>query len=179
MQPVSLTQMSMRLGLMVGLYQVVKYLLFALGVTYGNNLLNYLFVLLFALFPLLAIILQRRARDTYFPNRFPFFISWSLSFMTIFYSVVVSAVATYLYLEVIDTDRAFFDALNRTIEYMISQKDMIQEIGADESILQPFEAMADIYQNITPLQFTKSFISTTLISGNILSLFVAIFTMKR
>ena len=169
---VSLTNKTMILGTILGAYQIVKYLVFALSLSMPS--MSFLFIIMALGVPVVAFYLQKRFRDKYSPKVFPFFVSWMTSFLTFFYSVVLSMVVCYIALELFDKDGTFFTLLSNQ---MVVSADLYRSIeGVDAELIEMMDRYAKAFSTMQPLALIKMVIPTVFSTGNILSVIIAALT---
>lgn len=164
----------MILGTILGFYQVIKYLLFA--VSLSKPTVSFLFMIMALGVPVLAYYIQRRFREKYSPVAFPFFLSWMVAFLTMIYSVVLSIVVCYLILEFADTDGTFFTLLSNQMLLAAQTYESIE--GVDEALIEQMNRLAKALVSMSPLTFVKMLIPTAFSTGNIIAFIVAALTTK-
>lgn len=170
----SITQKTMVLGTTLGLYQVVKYVVFVCSLS--KPTLSIVFTAMALGVPFFAYYIQKRFRDKYSPKVFPFFLSWMVSFLTMFYSVVFSMVISFALIELFDKDGTIFTLLSNQ---MVIAADTYRSLdGIEPELIEQMERFAKVFSSMTPLSFIKMLIPTVFSSGNIISLIVAALTTK-
>ncbi len=164
----------MTLGTILGIYQIVKYLMFALSLSVPS--FSFMFTIMALGVPVVAFYLQRWFRDKYSPKLFPFFLSWMVSFLTFFFSVVLSMVFCYVALELFDKEGRFFTLLSNQL---IISADLYSSMdGIDAEMIEQIERLAKVVGSMEPIYFVKMLIPAVFSTGNILSVIIALITTK-
>jgi membrane protein implicated in regulation of membrane protease activity len=180
---INILQTSMTLGTYLGAYIILAYLVTLLTVKYPA--LSLLAVPLFIGIPVVAFFLIRRFRDSTQAPFFPFPISWMISILTFLFATALSCMVAYLYLRFIDNG-ALASGLMARMEEMMAQSGAVTSAFTDPAQVEQYNQTMELFrQTITwfcslPASgVTKQLIQTSLVWGNILSLFIGLLTAKR
>lgn len=180
---INMLQVSMTLGTYLGVYIILVYLVSAMTIKYAA--LSLLALPLILGIPVVAFFLIRRFRDSTHAPFFPFPVSWMLSILTFLFATVLSCMVAYMYLRFIDNG-ALASGLMARMEEMMAQSDAMTQAFTDPAQVEQFKSSMELFrQTITwfcslPASgVAKQLIQTSLLWGNILSLFIGLLTAKR
>jgi hypothetical protein len=180
---INLLQTSMTLGTYLGAYIILVYLVAALTVKY--SILSLLSLPLLIGIPFVAFFLIRRFRDSTKAPFFPFPVSWMLSILMFLFATVLSCMVAYMYLRFIDNG-ALASGLMARMEEMMAQSDAVTAGFTDAAQIEQYNSTMElIRQTITwfcslPASgVAKQLIQSSLLWGNIMSLFIGLLTAKR
>ncbi len=176
LQNINISQGAMRLGIWLGLYQTVKLALFPLALKYPT--LTLLLIIVAVGVPFFLWRLVRNFRDNETNGFFPFISAWLLSMMTILFATMISSIVAYLYLRYIDGG-SFMTAMAAQMEAskaMIFSGDL--PVADTNAAVKTVENVIELFSSMTPLEFTKQIISSTLFWGNLFSIVIALITAR-
>ncbi len=180
---INLLQVSMTLGTYLGVYIILVYLVSVMAIKHAA--LSLLALPLIVGIPVVAFFLIRRFRDSTQAPFFPFPISWMISILTFLFATVLSCMVAYLYLRFIDNG-ALASGLMARMEEMMAQSDAITSAFTDPAQVERYNSTMELFrQSVTwfcslPASgVAKQLIQTSLLWGNILSLFIGLLTAKR
>ena len=169
---ISILDATMKLGLGLGLYQIVKMVMFLLGMK--ATAAGMLFIVMALGVPFFAARLIRRFRDRECMGFLPFSVSWIITILTFLFATVLSSLAVYLYLRFIDNG-AFSDAMVSGID-SYRQGLETADAGNAAGMAGQFDALKELFSTMTPTEMTKQFVGMSLFWGNLLSVVIALFT---
>ena len=172
-----LRQKSMSMGTVLGVFYIVKFCLFPLGLKSGFA--GLLFIALTLMVPFLVYRMVQRFCRVALPENVPFLTSWTFTLRIFFFASLLVAVAHYVYFAFIDGGalvQAYTESLNMlketTMEGVTSQL-------AWQDQLDLFEKTFASVAALTPIQLVMELFVNNLFWGSIAALFIALLTMRR
>ena len=173
---IDVLQTAMKLGLWLGLYQIVKLVLFPLALKF--SILTPVFLVAALGVPFFAHRLVKRYRDSNGIDFFPFVTSWLITLLTFLFATMLAGIAVYIYLNYIDKGglsdliaAQMQEAGNTMMEAGGNSADTVNAVQSMNALVQALTAM-------TPLEQTKQIIASMLSWGNIFALIIAIITAR-
>lgn len=170
---------SMHIGTVLGVYYVLKFCLFPLGMKSG--LLGMVFIVLTLLGPVLAYRLTRGFRRMSMPDAS--FASlgqaWGFVFQLFLFASLLVSVAHYVYFAFIDHGM-LLAAYNTTLAQMA---ELAKESGAEgvamQTQLDAMKATVDMVAAMTPIQITMQLLVNNLFWGCLLGLPIGALNMRE
>lgn len=172
---------AMNFGVVMGVYNIVKFCLFPLSL--HSTMAALLFLGLTLVVPFLVFQLVKRYRDQYCGGQIDFTRALTFSVLTMVFGALLASVAHYVYFAFIDGG-AMAGALAQSIEQLQSV-DLSTLEGADADAVAQFgqyvEAMqltAQQLRAMSPIEMTMGLLSNNFSWSLILSLPIALFVKK-
>lgn len=170
---------AMKLGLMLGVYQVAK-LALAVVAVHGSTLAGVLLILVAIGVPAFLWWIVREYRNRNCKLLFPFALAWLTSILTCLFASVIAGVATYIYMQYLDNG-AFASGILSQLELVKESANAAQANGtADAESVQVYlnqiEAVSKLLASLTPKQAVMQMFNNNLFWGNLFSLVVGFAT---
>lgn len=162
---------AMQFGTYMGIFWILKFVLFPLGMTIP--FLQLLFVVLTIAVPFLGFYYVRMFRDKVFGTYINYLQAWVFTvFMYMFASLLV-AVAHYFYFQFIDQGYILEKY------YEILRDPSVTSVEGARAYLKQLEQSLDIIANLTPFEMTMQILSLDVIFGSLLAFPTALFVMRK
>ncbi len=166
----SLQYNAMLAGTYLGIFFILKFPFLPLGL--GNPFFYLLFVVMTFAVPFLMYYYGRMFREKCCGGHIRFFTAWLFLLLTFVFASLLVAVAHYIYFRYVDGGYI----LGKVSEAMNAMKG--NPVFPKEYNVQ-MSAMLNEMSSLSPIKIVFQLISQNVIYGNILSLIVALFVMKR
>jgi hypothetical protein len=166
----SLQYNAMFAGTYLGIFYILKFPLFPLGLRYPIFFL--VFGLLSVAVPFLSYYYAKTFRDKVCGGTISFVTSWIFLLLMYVFAALLVAVVHYIYFRYID-DGYIVNFYTSAIEMMKDNPVFPKEYQSQ------FKVVIDQMSSLTPIKIVFQLISQNVIYGNILALVVALFVMKR
>lgn len=160
---------AMLYGTYMGLFWILKFPLFPIGIRYPFFLLIY--ATLTVAVPFLGYYYARQYRDRVCGGSIRFINAWVFLLLIYMFAALLTAVCHYIYFSFFDKGFIF-----NTYDKMIDE--MNNPIFKKYHYAQA-KAMIREFESLTPIKITLQLISTNVFYGNILALITAPFVMKK
>lgn len=162
---------AMRFGTYMGIFWIVKFALFPLG--FIIPLLEFLFFILTVMVPFVGYYFTRSYRDSACGGGISFSHAWIFTTFLYMFTAMFTAVGHYIYFRFIDNGFIF----NSSMEILQSfGKAQIPKTG---DIIKQIEEGINMFNTLSPIQFTMQKLSDNVMIGAILALPTAFFVKKR
>lgn len=172
---------AMNFGVVVGVYNIVKFCLFPLSL--HSTMAGLLFLGLTLVVPFLVFQLVKRYRDQYCGGKIEFSRALAFSMLTMGFGALLASVAHYIYFAYVDGG-AMVGALAQSIE-QLQRVDLNTLEDVDSHAVEQFGQYIEVMQQtvqqlqtMSPIEFTMGMLSNNFSWGIILSLPIALFTKK-
>ena len=166
---------SMNAGTMLGLYYVLKFCLFPLGLRSG--LLSLAFIVLTVLVPVVAYKIMKRSRLSMdAPMELTVVGAWTFAMRMFFFASLLAAVAHYVYFAFIDGG-SLLQALNDNLNQMAALP--MEGVAGWQAQLDTFRETFDSVATLTPIQITMELFVNNLFWGCILGLPIAVIAANK
>lgn len=180
---INILQVSMTLGTYLGLYLILVYAVMLLSIS--HTILSLLALPMLIGVPVVAYFLVRKFRDKNCQPFFPFPVSWMISILTFLFATVLSCMAAYLYLRFLDHG-AMSAGLMEKMEQIVQTSETAISAMTDQVMIDQYTQTMDLlsttikwFCSLPASGVAKQLIQSSLMWGNILSLLIALLTMKR
>lgn len=174
-QPASLMHYAMNYGTTLGVYYVLKFILFPLSLT--NGVAGLLFLALTVLVPVVAYRLARHFRDHVTRGFISGTLAWSFILQMFLFASLLTAVAHYIYFAYLDHG-AVAESFATAAE---TYKTMVQEMGMGDATSQ-LEAIAQTTEMLTKMtagEMTLNMFSNNLFWGCLLTIPLALIVRRK
>ena len=169
---VNLQRYAMHFGTLMGVYWIIKFIFFPLGLT--SSLFLLIFIGLTFAVPFIGYRYARLVRDKVYNGVMNFTQSWLfLVFMYMFASLLM-AVGHYIYFRYIDNGYIL-----NTYTQVLESTTMTGNIEGIESYVSYAKEMLELMGAMTPIEKTMQLLSSNMLNCSILSLITAFFVMKK
>ncbi|MCQ2110306.1 MAG: DUF4199 domain-containing protein [Bacteroidaceae bacterium] len=169
---------AMKLGLMLGIYQIAKLAILVVAVK-GSTVASLVLVALSIGVPVFLWWLVKAYRDRNCRLLFPFPMAWLTSVLTCLFASVIAGVATFAYLQYLDGG-AFAADLMAQIEGLkqaaLETATETEGAGDVQQYVQQLEAMGKLLAQMTPRQAVLQLFNNNLFWGNLFSVAVGLAT---
>lgn len=164
-------QYAMLFGTYMGVFWVLKFILFPLGLTIP--FLSFLFLGFTFCVPFLGFYYVRTYRDKICNGSIGFMHAWGFTIFMYMFAALLAAVAHYVYF-------AFLDQ-GFVVDAYESQIEMLGQSGVPgaEDYAASFKQTLDAVRALSPIDITMQLISMDVLFGSFLALPTALFAMKR
>lgn len=166
----SIQYFAMMFGTYMGIFWILKFPLFPLGLT--NSFLLLLFFFLTISVPFLGYHYGKVYRDRVCGGSIRFVHAWLFLFLVYLFAAILTSVGHYIYFRYIDNGY-IINFYSKAIEGMKNNPMFPKEYYSQAKDL------ISIYSGLTPIKIALQFISQNVFYGNILALITALFVMKR
>lgn len=162
---------ALRYGTYMGLFWIVKFCFLPMG--FSIPLLQLLYIVCTFFVPVLGYLFVRKYRDTYNEGDFGFAKAFGFTLWMYVAAILLEAIAHYVYFRYIDHGYL----VSCYLQQMQGVKEHCKNVEPQlmDSLIQAFDRLAAL----TPLQMVYQFMSQNILYSILLSLFTALFTMKR
>ena len=170
-RPITLQEHAMRFGTLMGLFWIIKFILFPRG--FKIPLLQLLFILLTLFVPVLGYIYARKFRNECCQGSLSFFRAFAFTFFMYMFASILTAAVHYIYFRFIDNG-FIFESYRTQLETLQSAAQGELSATVDQ-FMKAFETIA----SLTPLQLTLQLVSQNIFYGTLLALPTALIVMKQ
>jgi hypothetical protein len=166
----SLQYNAMQAGTFLGIFFILKFPFLPLGL--GNPFFYLMFIVMTCAVPFLMYYYGKAYRDKCCGGSIRFFSAWLFLLLTFVFASLLVALGHYIYFRYIDGGY-ILGKVSEAMNMMKSNPVFPKEYNVQMS------AMLDQMSSLSPIKIVFQLISQNVIYGNILSLIVALFVMKR
>lgn len=166
-----LQKYAMHFGTYMGVYWVLKFILFPLGLTIP--FLLFLFVGLTLGVPFLGYYYARLYRNKICGGYISFAQAWIFTIFMYLFASLLTAVAHYIYFAYIDGGFVTDTYLNILNEASNSQ------LASMQPYMEQLQSMIELVGSMTPADITLQLLSQNVFYGTLLAIPTALFVMKR
>lgn len=167
----SLQKYAMHFGTYMGIYWVLKFILFPLGLTIP--FLLFLFIGLTLGVPFMGYHYGRMYRNKICGGYISFLQAWIFTVFMYMFAALLAAVAHYVYFRYIDNGfvaDTYLRILNEATK---------TQLPGMEPYMEQFKNMIDLISSLTPIDITLQLLSQNVFYGALLAIPTALFVMKR
>lgn len=161
----------MHFGTYMGIYWILKFILFPLGLTIP--FLLFLFVALTLGAPFMGYYYARMFRNKICGGYIGFLQAWLFTVFMYLFAAMLTAVVHYIYFRYID-----HGFICQTYASMLNEITKTQLPGM-ESYIEQIKNMIDLISSLTPIDITLQLLSNNVFYGTLLAIPTALFVMKR
>lgn len=162
----------MHFGTYMGLYWILKFILFPLGL--GIPFLMFLFVGLTLGVPFLGYYYARTYRDKVCGGSIKFLSAWVFTVFMYMFAALLTAVAHYVYFRFID-----HGFIIGTYMQMLEESSTLPELSAMGGYVTQLKEMLELIKNMTPIDITMQLMSQNVFYGSILAIPIALLVMRK
>ena len=162
---------AMHFGTYMGIFWIVKFILFPLGVE--MPFLQLLFLVLTIAVPFLGYYYGRMYRNKVCGGTITFFQAWLFTLFMYMFASLLAGVAHYIYFQFLDHGYLY----NTYFEIIGKMKSL--KVPGSEELISQFENALDILGGLTPIELTMQLISQDVFYGSLLAIPTALFLMKK
>ena len=166
-----LQRYAMLFGTYMGVFWILKFILFPLGFTIP--FLLFVFFGLTICVPFIGYYYVRTYRTQVCGGYISFFHAWIFTLFMYMFASLFTAIAHYVYFRYIDQG-FIFDSYSNVLNNM--PPETISEFGEYSKI---FKDTLSVMRSMTPIDITMQFMSQNVFYGSILAIPTALFVMKR
>ncbi|MBQ8674554.1 MAG: DUF4199 domain-containing protein [Bacteroides sp.] len=161
---------AMQFGTYMGIFWIVKFILFPLGMT--HSFLSFLFLGLTVAVPFMGYRFARMYRDHFCEGAISFFQAYMFTLFMYMFAALLTAVAHYVYFRFID--QGF---IINTLDSQIDQVAQM-ELPQLEGYVKLYRDALDSVRNLTAVNITMQLFSSNVFCGALLGLPTALLVMK-
>lgn len=180
---INVMQVSMTMGTKLGLYIILVYAALMLSLRYSS--LSILALLMLIGIPVVAFFVVRDFRNKSKLPVFPFPVAWMFSLLMFVFATVLSGMIAYLYLRFLDNG-ALSQSIMDHVSVMNASGQQILAAVTDPTEAQKYTETMDIltqgalwFSQLTSSGVAKELMESTLLWGNLFSIFISLLLMKR
>jgi len=168
---VSLHKYAMRLGTIMGVYWIVKFIFFPLGIRIP--FLQFVFLAMTIAVPFLGYYFVKMFRNKVLGGFISFAQAWAFTVLIYAFAGLLVAVAHYIYFQYIDNG-FLLEVYNASVQE-------VKNLGATgmEGYIEQLEQSLELISGLTPLQLTFQLFNMNLMSGVFLGIITALFVMRK
>lgn len=167
----SLQKYAMHFGTYMGIYWILKFILFPIGLTIPFIL--FLFVGLTLGVPFMGYHYVRMYRNKVCGGYISFMQAWIFTIFMYLFAALLSALAHYVYFRYIDNG-----FVADTYLKLLNNASGSQSAGM-QPYMEQIEKMIELISSMTPIDITLQLLSQNVFYGTILAIPTALFVMKR
>lgn len=161
-------QYAMYFGAYLGIYMILKFILFPL--TFIVPLVSLLYIGLLIAVPFIVYYYLRTYRDKICGGSIKFGTAYFFSLQVFFYGALLTSVAHFVYFQFIDN--------GFVMNHLMAQINMLREDPAMEQHLTSLDEVASTFGTLSARDITFNFLSSNLTFGIFLSFPIALFAKK-
>lgn len=162
----------MHFGTYMGVYWILKFILFPLGL--GIPFLMFLFIGLTLGVPFMGYYYARTYRDKVCGGSIKFLQAWVFTVFMYMFAALLTAVVHYIYFRFID--HGFI--INTYME-MLEKGSQTPQFTAMESYITQLKDMLELIRTLTPIDITMQLMSQNVFYGSILAVPTALLVMRK
>ncbi len=168
---VSLHKYAMRLGTIMGVYWIVKFIFFPLGIRVP--FLQFVFLAMTIAVPFLGYYFVKMFRNKVLGGFISFAQAWAFTVLLYAFAGILVAVAHYIYFQYIDNG-FLLEVYNASVQE-------VKNLGVAgmEGYIEQLEHSLELISGLTPLQLTFQLFNMNLMSGVFLGIITALFVMRK
>jgi len=166
-----LNKCAMQYGTYMGIYWIVKFAFFPLGL--AIPFLEYIFLLLTIMVPFVGYYFTRIYRDKLCGGGISFGHAWTFTAFMYMFAALLTSVGHYIYFRFIDNSFVF-----NTYLVIIQEAEKAKIVGLGDSLKQ-FEETVKTLGNLRPIEIIMQLLSQNVIYGALLALPIAFFVKRR
>lgn len=164
----------MHFGTYMGIYWILKFILFPIGITIP--FLSFLFIGLTLGVPFIGYYYVRMYRDKICGGYIDFLPAWAFTVFMYMFASLLAAVGHYIYFQFIDQGFIFSSiqkSLNEVMQLLANQQQLTEQT---KNVI---NELTTIFRSLTPFDITMQMISKNMIFGAIIALPTALFVMRK
>lgn len=165
----AMQQMSMLYGTYMGIFWIAKFVLFPMALV--APLCGFLFMVFTCAVPVIAYFMTRHFRDRYCAGELSFFSGLVFCFQIFLYASVLTAMAHFIYFKFID-HHFIYDNMTALI-------DVYKNEAALKSQVENIKHALNVFNALSPIELAMQLLSQNVFYGIILSMPIALLTMRR
>lgn len=162
-------QMAMLYGTYMGIFWIAKFALFPMALV--EPLSGFLFMVLTCAVPVVAYLMTRHFRNRYCAGELTFFSGLVFCFQVFLYASVLTAMAHYLYFKFID-HHFIYDKMMMLVDAYKNEEALKSQVDNIKHAL-------DVFYDLSPIELAMQLLSQNVFYGIMLSLPIALLTMRR
>lgn len=168
----NLQKYAMHFGTYMGVYWILKFILFPLGM--GIPFLMFLFIGLTLGVPFMGYYYVRTYRDKVCGGTIKFLQAWVFTVFMYMFAALLTAVAHYVYFRFID--HGFI--INTYME-MLNQSSLAPQFAAMGGYISELKEMLALIKTLSPIDITMQLMSQNVFYGSILAVPTALLVMRK
>lgn len=167
----SMMQGAMRAGTVMGVFWIVKFVFFPLGL--GNIFLLTLFGVLTCAVPFIGYRLTRIYRDSTMGGQMSFLQAWVFGMWMYLFASMLTAVAHFVYFSFIDHGYVLSYYQNTLDAFAAAVH------AGEEALIEQMQLALDVFYQFTPTDIVWQLLSQNVFYGSIIALITAPLVMRR
>ncbi len=167
----SMMQGAMRAGTMMGVFWIVKFIFFPLGL--GNLFLLMLFGVLTCAVPFIGYRLTRIFRDNTMGGLMSFSQAWVFGMWMYLFASMLTAVAHFVYFSFIDHGYVLSYYQNTLDAFAAAVP------AGEKALVEQMQLALDVFYQFTPIDIVWQLLSQNVFYGSIIALITAPLVMRR
>lgn len=170
---INLQRYSMHFGTLMGVYWIIKFALFPLGLT--RSFLLLLFLVLTIAVPFIGYRYARLVRDKVYGGVMTFSQAFLFLIFMYMFASLLTAVGHYIYFNFIDNGYILntYSALLESVVFNDAST------AGFDNYVNAVKEMLELAGSMTPIETTMQLLSSNMLNCSILSLITALFVMKK
>lgn len=165
-----LQKYAMHFGTFMGVYWIIKFILFPLGLVVPFLFLLYIGLTLGV--PFMGYYYTKSYRNKICGGFIQFGHAWLFTIVMFMFASVLTSAAHYIYFRFLDNGH-----IVDTYQEMINTVSQVEVAGAAVDTSQLQEAI-DLFSTLTPADITFQILSLNVIFGSLMSIFIALFVQR-
>lgn len=176
---ISIQKNAMTYGTYMGLFWMVKFILFPLGFSY-----SFLFLIFFVLtiaVPFICYRMTKHFRDTKLDGKINWFQAWAFNLFVFLFAALLVGVAHYTYFQFIDHGYIIesYDEVLTSVKLQTKALSLENDGAELQDQLSQVQNLINTLKSLKPIEIVYQLFTQNLFWGNIMALFLAFIVPKK